>query len=190
MSSTTSAKAGPLRTRTPGYRAARRLAGRALRRSDLAMRIARRLSGSAAPRTSGQHRSMAFRPGRYFVQDGARRLPVVVVVATGLTDGEAERIAREFEYAQMMTGSFRPLFVIDSADFAPFRSRGYVVERVMRAHELAVASPGDSYGEYLFSRLRSIASDYGAASIVPLPEGSAATLRGSTARLVGALAPA
>ncbi|WP_129662637.1 hypothetical protein [Phytoactinopolyspora endophytica] len=176
-----------IRARVPGYRVARRVAGRLLRRSPVAMRVARRLAGTGKAGSSAGGTSMGFRPGRYFVQDGARKLPVVVIVATGLGEGEAEGLAREFEYAQMMTGSFRPLFVIDSADFAPFRGRGYVVERVMRAEELSAASPGDSHSEYIFSRLRSIASDYGASSIVPLPEGTAGALRGPTARLVGAL---
>lgn len=57
----------------------------------------------------------------------------------------------------------------------------------MRADELAAVNPRDSYSEYLFSRLSSIAQDYGAVSVVPLPAGSAGALRGPLARLVGAM---
>jgi hypothetical protein len=155
----------------------------------MAVRVAKRLAGPERT-ASAAVPAMGFRPGRYFADDGARRLPVVVIVATGMGEGDAETLAREFEHAQMMTGSFRPLFVIDNADFTPFRSRGFVVERVMRADELRVANPHDSHGEYLFSRLRSITRDYGAVSVVPIPPGAADSLKGTMARLVGALAPA
>lgn len=152
-------------------------------------RPARRLAAVLTPPGWDGTRTMHFRPGRYFADDDARNLPIVVVVATGLQPGDAERLAREFERAQLLAGSFRPLFVIDTGEFAPFRSRGYVVERVMRRDELAAANPRDSYGEYLFSRLQSIAHDYGAASIVPLPAGDPGALSGPLTRLVGAIDP-
>jgi hypothetical protein len=108
-------------------------------------------------------------PGRFFAQDKGRQLPVVVVVATGMDVGDAERLAAAVERAQFLTGSFRPLFVVDSAEFAPFRTRGYAVERVMPVAAYAEVSPHDSYAEYLYGRVSSVARGYRAASVVPMP---------------------
>jgi hypothetical protein len=177
----------PLRARIPGYRALRARAASTLRRSSLALRVAHMVAGST--KKSGQRTAMSFRPGRYFAGESARRLPVVVIVATGLGEEDTEGLAREIERAQMLAGSFRPLFVVDTAQFSPFRSRGYAVERVMTAGELAAANPLDSYGDYLFDRVRSIARDYSASSVVPIPAESAGAMHGLTARLVGAVAP-
>lgn len=165
----------------PGYRQLRRMLLRALRRSPAAVRVARLLTDDEVT----DHRPMGIRPGRYFDGVDARALPVVVIVATGLHDGDAERLAHEFERAQMMTGTFRPLFVIDSAELGPFRRRGYAVEHVLRPEELGELCPGDSYSEYLFMRVQSIARRYGASSVVPLPSGAPAALSGPMARLVG-----
>ncbi|NED94085.1 hypothetical protein G1H11_02045 [Phytoactinopolyspora alkaliphila] len=175
----------PLRARIPGYGALRAKAATALRGSPLARRVAYAVVGLDREGTQGT--PMGFRPGRYFTDVEARHLPVVVIVVIGFEGDATERLAREIESAQMLTGSFRPLFVIDTPHFGPFRSRGFAVERVMRAEELAAANPLDSYGDYLFDRVRSIARDYGASSVVPVPAEAADSMRGLTARLVGAM---
>lgn len=151
--------------------------------------LGRRLAAVLIPPELDAGYQMSLRPGRYFADAEARTLPIVVIVATGLRPGDTELLAQEFERAQLLAGSFRPLFVIDTAEFGPIRSRGYVVERVMRPDELAAVNPRDSYGEYLFTRLSSIVHDYGAASVVPLPPGNPAALSGPLSRLVGAIDP-
>lgn len=176
-------RSSPL-TRMPGSRAMRRVAGIARGRSIRTVRLA----GSAASAAASIGRQpMRIRAGRHFTDRRARRLPIVVIVAAGLSDGAAEDLAREVERTQLSTRSFRPLFVIDSADFAPFRRRGYVVERVMPAGELAAVNPGDDYDEYLYSRVSAIARLYQVASVVPVPSGSLDNLRGSLIRLVGTI---
>jgi hypothetical protein len=177
-----------------GHLGLRRILVTAVRRVPGTRRLASALVRRSAPAPEPvvevkPPRPLRIRPGRYFPTGAARRLPIVVVVATGLRDGEAEELAREFEYAQMMTGSFRPLFVIDSGDFAPFRRRGYVVERVMNAQELASLNPRDAYGEYLFSRISTISRGYRAVSVVPYASGSLDVLRGPLLRLIGAVPP-
>lgn len=174
--------------RLPGYRTVRRTVGQSLRRSPMAVRVAHAVAG-ISPAEIEARRPMRFRPGRYFDDADARDLPIVVFVATGVSGEEADLLGRQVEHAQMMTGSFRPLFVVDQADFAPFRSRGYVVERVMDAEELARANPFDSHAEYVFGRVRSIARDYGAISVVPVPAGAVAAMDGVALRLVGAVTP-
>jgi hypothetical protein len=132
---------------------------------------------------------MGIRAGQHFLKGSARKLPIVVIVATSLRSGEAESLAREVERAQIVTGTFRPLFVIDTAEFGPFRRRGYVVERVMPPEELAAANPGDAHGDYLFERISSIVRTYGATSVVPVAAGSAHALDGSLLRLIGSVPP-
>lgn len=171
-------------TQVPGSGAVRRVAriarGRSLRAAWLA--------GSAASAAASIGRQpMRIRAGRHFTDSRARRLPIVVIVALGLADGAAEDLAQGVERTQLSTRSFRPLFVIDSTEFAPFRRRGYVVERVMPADELAAVNPGDDYDEYLYSRVSTIARMYRVASVVPVLPGSLDDLRGSLIRLVGTI---
>lgn len=170
-----------------GYRALRRRLVTRLNSSHVGARVINTLKRRSAQPTAGG--PLGIRPGRTLTGRAARTLPVVVIVATQLGPGDADRIARRVEHAQMMTGSFRPLFVIDNADFAPFRSRGFVVERVMRAEELASFNPDDSHAEYVFSRVRAIARDYGASSVVPLTPDALDSLPQSLTRLIGAVEP-
>lgn len=124
-------------------------------------------------------------PGRYFVPGKGRTLPVVVVVATGLGPGDAERLADAVEHAQMTTAGFRPLFVVDVADFAVFRARGYAVEHVVPEERFALVNPHQAWSDYLFERVRSIAHAYGASAVVPLPPGRPDALPAPLMRLVG-----
>jgi hypothetical protein len=130
-------------------------------------------------------RPMDIRPGRFFEPGRGRTLPVVVFVATGLAAGDAEVLAREVEAAQFTTGSFRPLFVVDGAEMRPFRSRELAVEHVMPRGQFEVTNPYDSWNEYLFDRVASIARSYRATSVVPLPPGRAVALPPELLRLAG-----
>lgn len=127
------------------------------------------------------------RPGRFFPDGQGRKLPIVVLVATGLQAGDAERLVHEVEIAQMTTGTFRPLFVVDTSELRPFRDRGYAVEHVMTQEGYAAVNPHDSYVEYLFSRTTAICRAYGAHAVVPLPPGDPTALSRPVLRLIGAL---
>lgn len=128
------------------------------------------------------------RPGRYFLHGKGRRLPIVVVVSTGADQNHAERLCSAIEHAQFTTGSFRPLFIVDVNNFEPFRKRGYAVERLMSADEYRQVNPHDSYSEYLFSRVATIARRYGASAVVPLPA-ELPLPDPPLLRLIGALVP-
>jgi hypothetical protein len=176
--------------RLPGGRVLERL-GLVLRnRSARAVREVRSwtsvVTGAGLP-------PMGIRSGKHLAAAERRKLPIVVIVAQGLGDGDAEKLARQIEEMQLFTRSFRPLFVIDSAEFAPFRQRGYVVERVMPADELAAVNPGDDHGEYVRSRIAAITRIYRAASVVPFPTGGQSDLPDLLVRLadvIPAKAPA
>jgi len=108
------------------------------------------------------------RPGRMFWGDlQGRRLPIVVVVAVGLEPGNGETLALEIEQAQLATGTFRPLVVVDGGELAPFRRRGFAVEAVMSEDAYAQVNPQDAWSEYLFERVNAIVRAYGATSVVP-----------------------
>lgn len=125
------------------------------------------------------------RPGRLFAPGEGRDLPIVVIVATGMEDGDAEPLARAVETAQAMTGSFRPLFVVDGSDLDPFRSRQFAVEHVVPEAEFTDLNPDDSWFEYLFDRVAGIARSYRAQSVVPLPAGAPDAVADHLLRLVG-----
>jgi hypothetical protein len=166
--------------RLPAGRMLERLGVVLRNRSARAVRVARSwvsvMTGAGRP-------PMDIRPGRHLAGGAARNLPTIVIVAQGLGDGDAEKLAGDIEQIQISTRSFRPLFVIDNADFAPFRQRGYVVERVMPADELAAVNPGDDHGEYVRSRIAAITRIYRAASVVPLPTGGQSDMHDPLVRL-------
>lgn len=124
-------------------------------------------------------------PGRFFELGRGRTLPIVLFVATGMAEGGSDEIARRVELAQAMTGSFRPLFLVDGTELRPFRIRQYAVERIMPREEFEALNPYDSWAEYLYERTASIARSYRATSVVPLPCGGAERVPDEMLRLVG-----
>lgn len=170
------------RLRTRVVKALRHVPGlRALARAVLADEIASLRNGV---NVRDGARPLDIGPGRFFAEGKGRTLPVVVIVATGMADDDAEQMAAAVERAQYFTGSFRPLFVIDCTRFIPFRSRGYGVEHVMPREQYAEANPRESYEEYLFGRVTSIVRAYRASSVVPL--GSQVVSDALLVRLIGA----
>jgi hypothetical protein len=159
--------------------------GRVLR--SRSARAARAVRSWTAAVTDAPPPPMGIRPGRHLTAAEARELPIIIIVAEGLGDGGAEKLAGEIEKIQLSTRSFRPLFVIDNADFAPFRQRGYVVERVMPAAELDAVNPGDDHGEYVRSRVAAISRSYRAASVVPIPATGPDDVRDPLMRLAEAI---
>lgn len=155
------------RLRTAGVRGLRRVPGaRALARALLADEI-----GGARTRAArrGAVPPMDIRPGRFFTGDRGRTLPVIAIVALGANPGDAEKLADTVERAQYLTGSFRPLLVVDGGELAPFRARGFAVEHVMSEAAFRALNPEDSYNEYVLHRVGSIVSDYRALAALPVP---------------------
>ncbi|GEK17148.1 hypothetical protein CPE01_08810 [Cellulomonas persica] len=114
------------------------------------------------------------RGGHMLLPHQGRRWPIVLVVALGLEPGDTEVVADAIERVQLTTGRFRPLFLVDSGQLGPFRSRSYAVETVMPRAMYACVNPQDSYGDYLADRTQSIVHAYGVRSVVPV---SVAALR-------------
>ncbi len=174
------------------YRALRKIAIAVLGRSPRAMAVARALVPRRGARRVGRRGGSSgvrlnIRAGRY-VDDSARQeLPIVVIVATGDRAADAERLAASVERAQVLTGSFRPLFVIDHGWFTPFRTRGYAVEHVMSESAFAAVRPHDLYSDYVFRRVASVTRSYGARSVVPVADDG--VLDPESLRLIGAVAP-
>ncbi len=140
------------------------------------------------PLATTKKKAVDIRPGPMFYGDvQGRRLPIVLIVAVGLGGGDTETLARQIELAQLTTGTFRPLFVVDSGELAPFRHRNYAVEAVMTAEAYGRVNPHDAYSEYLYERVSAIADGYRAQAVVPLPIQQLAHLSPSTMRLIGAI---
>ncbi|HEY9412159.1 MAG TPA: hypothetical protein VIP77_21455 [Jiangellaceae bacterium] len=154
------------RIRTGLIRAARRIPGmRALARAVLADEV-----GNARTRLlrRGGFDQLDIPPGRFFAEGRGRNLPTIALVCTGMAAGDAERVAAAVEQAQYLTGSFRPLFVVDSAELSAFRSRGHAVEHLMSEDDFHGVEPSGSYPEYLTARMTSISRSYGVSGTVPL----------------------
>lgn len=134
-------------------------------------------------------RVLDIRPGRMFIgEKQGRRLPVVVVAALGLELGDAERLAERLERAQLTTGTFRPLVVIDTGELAPFRRRGYAVEAVMSRSSYERVNPHDAYTEYVYERVSELSAEYGARAVVPVNHATLEHMPDSVLRLIGAVA--
>lgn len=176
-------------------RAGRRFLSRpAVRRraAALAERMpALRAMGNAVlgpPPPSTRRIPLDIRPGRMFYGDvQGRSLPIVVVVCLGMRQGDAEELAAAVERAQLTTGSFRPLFVVDGGELAPFRTRGYAVEALMDRETYARLNPHDAHTEYVFERVAAVCAAYRARAVVPLSPAGLAATPDHVLRLIGAV---
>lgn len=175
--------------RSTAYGTLRRTVVRVLRRLLRAVGVARALVADELAELEGRRNGsrLDIRAGRY-VDDRARRdLPIVVIVATGSESVDCDGLAAAVEQAQVLTGSFRPLFVVDHGAFAPFRARGFAVEHVMSESSFTAVRPHDTYADYLYRRVASITRSYGAQSVVPLNAGDQLDPRSLC--LIGAVPP-
>jgi len=143
-------------------------------------------AGTSTKKRAGKPR-IDIRSGNMHLPGQGSRWPIVVVAALGLAPGDTERLAATVERAQLTSGRFRPLFLVDSGELAPFRSRNYAVETVMAQAMYARVNPQDSYAEYVYERTASIVSAYGARSVVPMSMETLDSMPGTVLRLMGAL---
>ncbi|WP_028049438.1 hypothetical protein [Cellulomonas sp. URHD0024] len=171
----------------PGVRrAAKAVARRSPSAKTFGVRVLGLSAGQPKRRRTGKVR-IDIRSGHMMLPGQGSRWPITVVVAVGCTAGDTERLAAAVERAQLTSGRFRPLFVVDSGELAPFRSRNYAVEVVMPRGTYARVNAQDSYGEYLYERVSQIVSTYGARSVVPVVPSAIEDMSGDVLRLVGTL---
>lgn len=157
----------------PGYRWALdtvlpRIRGSAVL-TDLAWRV-------FAPRHGAGNVDVALLPDRHVHGADVRWLPVVGILATGLTDEQATGLLDEVAELQERTRSFRPVFVLDRPVFAAARAHGYVVEHVIPEGTWTEGAFGaDRWEDYLARRLGSVVDHYQLWHLarVAAPEGDA-----------------
>jgi hypothetical protein len=156
-------------------------------RSPQVAQLARRMLGTAGGRTGpGFVPRIDIRGGHMMLDTQRGRWPIVVVVALGLQPGDTEAVADLVERAQLTSGRFRPLFLVDSGELGPFRARSYAVETVMRPETYARVNPQDSYAAYVYERTESICAAYGVRAVVPLSREAVLAGDVATVRLIGA----
>lgn len=177
--------------RSPGYRTVTATVLPRLRNNatltDLVWRV-------LTPRRGAGQTTMPLHAGRHLTGAGLDRLPVVGVLATGLSTEEAEQLIETVALLQHDLASFRPLFILDQPVFAATRAHGYVLEHLVPQEVFATGDYGDpdAWGAYLGTRLGEITHHYqlwhlargGRAGLDPVDEH---ILRALSARLPGDL---
>jgi hypothetical protein len=166
----------------------RRWGKAAAERSPRVKSLGRRVLGAPDKkrRPSPAKPKIDIRGGHMMLDTQRGRWPIVVVVALGLQPGDTEAVADLVERAQLTSGRFRPLFLVDSGELGPFRARSYAVETVMRPDTYARVNPQDSYAAYVYERTESICAAYGVRAVVPLSREAVLAGDVTTVRLIGA----
>lgn len=154
--------------RTPGYRAVTSTVLPRVRGSvvltDLVWRV-------LSPRHGAGEVLMPLHGGRYLTGPGVDRLPVVGVLATGLSGPEAEALVEQVAALQREQASFRPLLILDQPVFGAARAHGYVLEHLVPEEVFAAGDHGDrgesaaggdgaGWGAYLGTRLAQLRHHY------------------------------
>ncbi|MFK5688193.1 hypothetical protein ACI3EY_00890 [Ornithinimicrobium sp. LYQ92] len=151
--------------RTPGYRAVTSTVLPRVRGSvvltDLVWRV-------LSPRHGAGEVLMPLHGGRYLTGPGVDRLPVVGVLATGLSGPEAEALVEQVAALQREQASFRPLLILDQPVFAAARAHGYVLEHLVPEEVFAAGDHGGTgdggdgagWGAYLGTRLAQLRHHY------------------------------
>lgn len=127
--------------------------------TDLAWRV-------FAPRHGAGNVEVALLPDRHVRGPDVGLLPVVGVLATGLSDEQALALLDHVAELQEQTQAFRPVFLLDRPVFAAARAHGYVVEHLVPEATWAsgghTADPGarDGWVDYVAARLGSVTDHY------------------------------
>ena len=144
--------------RSPGYRWALEEILPRVRRSPVLTDLAWRVF---APRHGAGHVDVALLPDRQLVGPDVNRIPVVGVLATGLTDEQLESLVAEVVELQRQTGAFRPLLIADRPVFAAVRRHGYVLELLVDEPTWRQGRHGDQPWEvYLARRVAALVDHY------------------------------
>lgn len=148
--------------RTPGYRAAVARLLPAVRRNPTLTDVVWRVF---VPRHGAGTLPVPLHGGRHVTGPDAALLPVVGVVALGLTDEQVGAVVEQLAELQRQDLSFRPLLVLDRPAFAHARRHGYVVEVVVPREDWADQPRSGrtepvAWEDYLGRRLAAIVDDY------------------------------
>jgi hypothetical protein len=184
-------KAARWARRTPGFRLAVDTVLPAVRRNATLTDVVWRVF---MPQHGAGTLPVPFHGGVHLTGRDTALLPVVGVLALGLTDGQLETLVDQVAGLQRADRSFRPLLVLDRPAFGAARRHGYVVELVVPraawdSYPQAVTGTGaTAWEDYLGRRLAGIVDHYqlwhlaraGADGLDPL---DLTVLRAITARL-------
>jgi hypothetical protein len=123
--------------------------------------------------------------GHQLATDGDT-LPVLLVLAVGLDADDLAAWAEELAAQQVLTASFRPYWLTDSADLALVRRYGWVVDTIMARDRWARLGVSGDYDDYLRRRVTTAARVLDA-PVLPL-SGAPPTSWPARAQLLAALA--
>jgi hypothetical protein len=103
-------------------------------------------------------------PGDLLSGHGAQLLPVIAFDLTGMAEPDLHSAVESIAAHQLITGSFKPVFLIDRPEFGPMRTYGYLAELLIAPDEWR----GDpsSRSAYVRRRLDSILQAYACAELV------------------------
>lgn len=161
----------------PPFRRARRRVVKALRRNRRARRLAHQIFAVRGTRTSLTLAPADLAAGNLLGGVGTETLPVVLVLLIERPLDDVASVVQEVAELQVLTASFRPLFVIDTQAFAAVRRFGYPVELVISRADWndARAEWNDAAGSwdtYLRQRLASIVKRYRTSGAVRATSGT------------------
>jgi hypothetical protein len=153
--------------RAPGSRLVRRRVVRTLRSSPTARRLAQQVF-AVRPAQGGIPVDVS--AGALLGGLGTEQLPVALVLLVGTPPDAVGAVVQEVAELQVLSASFRPVFVLDSPTFGPVRRYGYPVELVIRRDEWT--DPATSWEEYLTMRITSIQNHFQSTGMVRVgPQG-------------------
>lgn len=179
---------------TPAGRRVGRVA-RAVRRSEayLALRrsaLVRARRSPAVRRTYGAWaRFLASRrvpapvplpAGAAFPEGHGLELPIVVVLALGLEEGQLAAVAGHLQQEQVLSAAFRPVLVVDRPAFGPLRDCGYACEQLLPEERYPALGLGTPWADYVAGHVRRIVATYGARRVVPVGPYDAGGLTAAT----------
>lgn len=140
--------------RVPGYLLLHRELLPRVRRSPLLNDLAARVF---TPDRGPGEVDVPLHGGRYLEGPDLSLLPVVAVVATGLSPRDAAALLDDVAAAQRQTAAFRPVLVLDQPLFTHARHHGFVLEVVLPQE--AWTGPG-SWTDHVATRVASVLDHY------------------------------
>ena len=152
--------------RLPGYRWLRRNAVGRIRRSETAREVVNRVFAGSG---SGSRRIPRRFPHAGNLLDGlgVDQLPVAVISLIGVPNEKVGEVIDDIARLQILSASFRPVFVMDCPKLDSPRRYGYVAELLIAPSEWAF--PDIRWSSYAAERLSDIVQRYEASIAVTVP---------------------
>jgi hypothetical protein len=114
------------------------------------------------------------------------RPDVVLFVAWGAGEARLEHLAGRVAELEAILVRMRPVFVVDTSEFAPITARGYAVEYVIPLEEWRLRRAPHEWGAHVTARMAAIAAEHEPGTVVVLEgdEGRSAIEQGVLDSLV------